>query len=46
MLAKRLGLFILGDESQFTLTLVATAAAGLPGSEGKPGGPPHCLETG
>ena len=37
---------ILGDESQFTLALLLTAAAGLPGSEGKPGWPPHCLERG
>ena len=36
---------ILGDESQFTLTLLLTAAAGLPGSEGKPGWSAHCLES-
>ena len=35
---------ILGDESQFTLTLLLTTAAGLPGSEGNLGWPPHCLE--
>ena len=35
-----------GHESQFPLTLVLTAAAGMPGSEGKPGWPPHCLERG
>ena len=39
------GMVILGDESQFTLTLLLTAA-GLPGSEGKLGWPPHCLERG
>ena len=30
---------ILGDESQFILALLLTTAAGLPGSEGKPGWP-------
>ena len=34
------------DESQFILALLLTTAAGLPGSEGKLGWPPHCLERG
>ena len=30
----------------YTTTLLLTTAAGLPGSEGKLGWPPHCLERG
>ena len=41
-----LGVVIRGDESQFTLILLLTAAAGLPGREGNLGWPPHCLERG
>ena len=37
---------ILSDESQFILALLPTTAAGLPGSESKPGWPPHYLERG
>ena len=40
------GLFILGHESHITLTLLLTAAPGLPGSEGKLGWPSHCLDRG
>ena len=40
MKGPSLGLLILGDESQFTLTILLAAAAGLPGIEGKLGWPP------